>query len=125
ASSVGLAMYQLPGSNALETAKGIRATMERLKERFPRSGEKTYSVDYQIVYDTTPFIEESINAVFRTLGEAIVLVALVVVVFLQNWRSTLIPLIAVPVSIIGTFAAMTLLGYSLNNLTLFGLVLAI
>ena len=82
-------------------------------------------MDYEIVYDTTPFIQESINEVFHTLRDAIILVALVVLLFLQNWRSALIPLAAVPVAIIGTFAVMWAMGFSLNNLTLFGLVLAI
>ncbi len=93
--------------------------MEELKKRFPEG------LDYRIVYDTTPFIQESILEVFKTLRDAIVLVALVVLVFLQNWRATLIPLVAVPVAIIGTFAVMAGLGFSLNNLSLFGLVLAI
>src|SRR5204863_2403931 len=93
--------------------------MEELKQRFPEG------VDYRIVYDTTPFIRESVNEVFRTLRDAVILVAIVVLVFLQNWRATLIPLVAVPVAIVGTFAVMAALGYSLNNLSLFGLVLAI
>src|SRR5205823_22307 len=82
-------------------------------------------VVFRIAFDTTPFIRESINEVFHTLVEAVILVALVVLLFLQNWRSTIIPLVAVPVAIIGTFAAMAVIGFSLNNLTLFGLVLAI
>ena len=93
--------------------------MEELKEDFPEG------VDYEIRYDTTPFIRESINEVFKTLREAVILVAVVVLLFLQNWRSAVIPLIAVPVAIVGTFAVMAVLGFSLNNLTLFGLVLAI
>ena len=117
--SVALSIYQLPGSNALKTAKLVRDKMEELKGRFPED------TDYKIVYDTTPFITESISEVFQTLRDAIILVAIVVLVFLQNWRSTLIPLIAVPVAVVGTFAAMALVGFSLNNLTLFGLVLAI
>ncbi len=117
--AVGLAIFQLPGSNALATAEGIRKKMAELKPRFPQG------VDYAIVYDTTPFISQSIHEVFKTLAEAFVLVAVVVLVFLQNWRSTLIPLIAVPVSLIGTFVVMAMLGFSLNNLSLFGLVLAI
>jgi multidrug efflux pump len=117
--SVALSVYQLPGSNALEVARRVRAAMKQLKTTFPPG------VDYKIVYDTTPFIQESINEVYETLIDAIVLVAIVVLVFLQNWRSTLIPLIAVPVAVIGTFAAMAAIGFSLNNLTLFGLVLAI
>ncbi len=114
-----LSIYQLPGTNALKTAKLVRDKMDELKQRFP-SG-----VDFKIVYDTTPFITESINEVFKTLRDAVILVAIVVLVFLQNWRSAIIPLIAVPVAIIGTFAAMAILNFSLNNLTLFGLVLAI
>ena len=117
--SVALSIYQLPGSNALDIAKRVRNKMEDLKSRFPQG------VDYAIVYDTTPFINESINEVFKTLRDAVVLVAVVVLVFLQNWRSAIIPLVAVPVAIIGTFAVMAMLGFSLNNLTLFGLVLAI
>jgi hydrophobe/amphiphile efflux-1 (HAE1) family protein len=117
--SVALSIYQLPGANALQTAQGIYAKMAELKKRFPQG------VDYQIVYDTTPFIRQSVDEVFSTLRDAIILVAVVVLVFLQNWRATLIPLIAVPVAIIGTFAVMAALGFSLNNLTLFGLVLAI
>src|SRR5262245_55327952 len=117
--SVALSIYQLPGSNALDTAAGVYAKMEDLKSRFPEG------LDYQIVYDTTPFIRESIDEVFRTLRDAVILVAIVVLVFLQNWRAALIPLVAVPVAIVGTFAVMAALGYSLNNLSLFGLVLAI
>ncbi len=117
--SVALSLYQLPGSNALQTAKGVYAKMRELKARFPDG------LDYKIVYDTTPFISESISEVFKTLRDAIILVAIVVLVFLQNWRAALIPLIAVPVAIVGTFAVMAALGFSLNNLSLFGLVLAI
>ncbi len=117
--SVALSIYQLPGSNALETARAVRERMAQLKERFP-SG-----VDYTIVYDTTPFIDESIREVLKTLLEAVLLVAAVMLLFLQSWRSALIPLVAVPVAIIGTFAVMAGFGFSLNNLTLFGLVLAI
>ncbi len=117
--STGIAIYQLPGSNALETADGIRAKMEDLKTRFPEG------LDYKIVYDTTPFIRESITEVFKTLRDAFILVAIVILVFLQSWRSTLIAIIAIPVSLIGTFAVMAVLGFSLNNLSLFGLVLAI
>ena len=117
--SVALSVYQLPGSNALKTAGLVRAKMEELKERFPGG------LDYAIVYDTTPFITESISEVFHTLRDAVLLVAFVVLLFLQNWRSAIIPLIAVPVAIVGTFAVMAAMGFSLNNLTLFGLVLAI
>lgn len=118
--SVTLAVFQLPGSNALETAQTIRAKMEELKERaFPEG------VDYRIEYDTTVFVQESIASVYHTLLEAFALVFIVVLVFLQNWRATIIPMVAVPVSLIGTFAVMSGLGFSLNNLSLFGLVLAI
>jgi multidrug efflux pump subunit AcrB len=117
--SVALSVYQLPGSNALEVAKRVKDKMTELKGHFPPG------VDYAIVYDTTPFINESIAEVFETLFDAVVLVAIVVLVFLQNWRSALIPLIAVPVAVVGTFAIMAVMGFSLNNLTLFGLVLAI
>jgi multidrug efflux pump subunit AcrB len=114
-----LAVYQLPGSNALSTAKAIRKTMDSLKRDFPRG------VDYRIVYDTTVFVNESISAVQHTLIEAVLLVAIVVMLFLQTWRAAIIPLIAVPVSLIGTFAAMAAFGFSLNTISLFGLVLAI
>jgi multidrug efflux pump subunit AcrB len=117
--SVALSVYQLPGSNALQTAQRVRNKMEELKNRFPEG------IAYDIVYDTTPFIDQSINEVFKTLRDAVILVAVVVLLFLQNWRSAIIPLVAVPVAIIGTFAVMALIGFSLNNLTLFGLVLAI
>jgi hydrophobe/amphiphile efflux-1 (HAE1) family protein len=117
--SVALSIYQLPGSNAIHTAKAVRARMAELKQRFPDG------VEYQIVYDTTPFIAESIKEVLKTLRDAVLLVALVVLIFLQNWRAALIPLVAVPVAVVGTFAAMAAFGFSLNNLSLFGLVLAI
>ncbi len=117
--SVALSIYQRPGSNALKTADLVKDKMEELKKRFPEG------IDYSIVYDTTPFITESVNEVFKTLRDAVILVAVVVLLFLQNWRSALIPLIAVPVAIVGTFAVMAAMGFSLNNLTLFGLVLAI
>jgi multidrug efflux pump len=117
--SVALSIFQLPGSNAIDTARGIYAKMRELKARFPEG------VDYEIVYDTTPFIEESVHEVFTTLRDAVILVAIVVLLFLQDWRAMILPMIDVPVSLIGTFAVMAALGYSLNNLTLFGLVLAI
>ena len=117
--SVALAVYQLPGSNALATAEAVRHRMEELKARFPEG------LDYVIKYDTTVFVDESIHAVYHTLFEAVVLVFIVVLVFLQDWRATIIPMIAVPVSLIGTFAVMKMLGFSINNLSLFGLVLAI
>ena len=117
--SVGIAIYQLPGSNALSTADAVRQRMAELKETFPAG------VDYEIVYDTTPFISESIAEVFKSLRDAVVLVAIVVLLFLQSWRAAIIPLIAVPVAIVGTFAVMAGIGFSINNLSLFGLVLAI
>jgi multidrug efflux pump len=117
--SVGLAVYQLPGTNALDVADRIRARMEELSQRFPEG------IAYTIGYDTTPFIRESIAEVFKTLGGAVVLVAIVVLFFLQDWKAMILPMIDVPVSLIGTFAIMAALGYSLNNISLFGLVLAI
>jgi multidrug efflux pump len=117
--SVALSIYQLPGSNALQTARAVYEKMEELSRRFPQG------LEYRIVYDTTPFITESIEEVKKTLRDAVILVAVVVLLFLQNWRATIIPLIAVPVAIVGTFAAMAAIGFSLNNLSLFGLILAI
>ena len=114
-----LAVFQLPGSNALETANLVRAKMEELKDKFPKG------VQYRIEYDTTVFVKESIASVYHTLIEAFVLVFIVVLVFLQNWRATIIPMVAVPVSLVGTLAFMWGFGFSLNNLSLFGLVLAI
>ncbi|WP_165251648.1 efflux RND transporter permease subunit [Paludisphaera soli] len=114
-----MAIFMLPDSNALETADVVRAKIEELKKDFPEG------LDYMIRYDTTPYIRESIQEVFKTLRDSVILVALVVLLFLQNWRSALIPLVAVPVGIVGTFAVMLGMGFSLNNLTLFGLVLAI
>jgi multidrug efflux pump len=117
--SVAVSIYQLPGSNALETARGVYAKMRELKGRFPDG------LDYKIVYDTTPFINESVNEVFNTLRDAVILVGIVVLVFLQDWKAMILPMIDVPVSLIGTFAVMAAMGFTLNNLTLFGLVLAI
>ncbi len=117
--SVAVSIFQLPGSNALETAGGVYAKMKELKGRFPDG------LDYKIVYDTTPFIRESVNEVFHTLRDAVILVGIVVLVFLQDWKAMILPMIDVPVSLIGTFAVMAAMGFSLNNLTLFGLVLAI
>jgi multidrug efflux pump subunit AcrB len=114
-----LAVFPLPDANAIATARRVREKMEQLKKSFPDD------VDYVISLDMTPFMQESINEVIRTLIEAIVLVSIVVLLFLQNWRSALIPLVAVPVAIVGTFAVMIAIGFTLNNLTLFGLVLAI
>ena len=117
--AVGFGVFQAPGSNALEIADNVRAAMTELKANMPEG------VDYEIVYDTTQFVRASIDAVIHTLLEAVALVVLVVVVFLQTWRASIIPLLAVPVSIIGTFAVMYVAGFSINALTLFGLVLAI
>ncbi len=117
--SVALNVFQLPGTNAIKTAQGVRDKMKELKKRF------VDGLDYRIVYDTTPFIDESVREVYYTLIHAILLVALVMLVFLQSWRAAIIPLVAVPVAIVGTFAVMAALGFSLNNLSLFGLVLAI
>jgi multidrug efflux pump subunit AcrB len=117
--SVALSIYQLPGSNALDTADRVRAKMRELATSFPEG------VEYQIVYDTTPFIRESVAEVRRTLVIAVLLVATVVLFFLQDWKAMILPMIDVPVSLIGTFAVMSALGFTLNNLTLFGLVLAI
>ncbi len=114
-----IAVFQQPGANAIRTADNINNAMEELKKDFPDG------LEYRIAYDTSSFIRESIRAVIHTLIEAMILVVLVVVLFLQNWRASIIPLVAVPVSLVGTFAAMTVFGFSLNNLSLFGLVLAI
>ncbi|MFO0844236.1 MAG: efflux RND transporter permease subunit [Gemmataceae bacterium] len=117
--NASLAIFALPDANSIATARRVREKMEQLKKNFPED------VEYVISLEMTPFIEESIRGVIRTLVEAVILVAIVVLLFLQNWRSALIPLIAVPVAIIGTFAVMAVIGFSLNCLTLFGLVLAI
>jgi multidrug efflux pump len=117
--SAAIALFQQPGSNAIETANAIEAAMKELKKDFPEG------LEYRIAYDTSAFIRESIRAVIETLIIAVILVVFVVVLFLQNWRASLIPLVSVPVSLIGTFAAMTAFGFSINNLSLFGLVLAI
>ncbi|HEY7309983.1 MAG TPA: efflux RND transporter permease subunit [Gemmataceae bacterium] len=114
-----VAVWALPDANSIAVADRVTAKMEELKKHFPED------LDYAVSLDMTPFIKESIKEVVRTLIEAIALVAAVVLLFLQNWRSSLIPLVAVPVAVIGTFAAMIAIGFSLNNLTLFGLVLAI
>jgi HAE1 family hydrophobic/amphiphilic exporter-1 len=117
--AVALAIFQRPGTNALDAADQIIRTMDQLKQDFP-SG-----IDYQIVYNPTEFIAESVKAVYQTLFEAVALVVLVVIVFLQSWRTAVIPIIAIPVSLIGSFAVMAAFGFSLNTLTLFGMVLAI
>ena len=117
--AVGLPISQAPGANALELSDAVRSTMEELKKNFPEG------IDYRIVYDPTVFVRESIRAVITTLLEALALVVVVVVLFLQSWRAAIIPLLAVPVSIIGTFTLMSAFGFSINALSLFGLVLAI
>jgi multidrug efflux pump len=117
--AAAIAIFQAPGSNALAISDNVRQTMERLKPSFPKG------VDYAIVYDPTRFVQTSIEKVVHTLFEAVALVVLVVIIFLQTWRASIIPLVAVPVSIVGTFAFLLLLGFSINTLTLFGLVLAI
>ena len=114
-----LAIYQLPGSNAVDTMKKARALMEEMKKQFPAD------LDYVVALDTTLAVTEGMKEIVKTLFEAMALVILVVFIFLQGWRATLIPLIAVPVSLIGTFAIFPLLGFSINTLSLFGLVLAI
>ena len=117
--AVALAVFQAPGSNALQLSVDVKAAMEDMKRSFPEG------VDYRVVYDPTNFVRHSIHAVVETLLEALLLVVLVVVLFLQNWRASIIPLAAVPVSIVGTFAVLLLAGFSINTLSLFGLVLAI
>ena len=117
--AVGIGVFQLPGSNAIELSNHVRSTMETLKKDFP------VGLDYAIAYDPTVFVRSSIEAVVHTLVEAILLVVLVVILFLQTWRASIIPLAAVPVSLVGTFAVMSALGFSINALSLFGLVLAI
>ncbi len=117
--SAVLALYQLPGSNALEAEKGVKSRMAELKQRFPAD------LDYVFSLDTTHAVTEGINEIVKTLGAALALVMLVVFIFLQGWRATLIPMLAVPVSLIGTFTVFPLLGFSINTLSLFGLVLAV
>jgi len=117
--AIALPIMQAPGANALQLSANVRKTMEELKKDFPDG------VDYRIAYDPTQFVRQSIEAVLHTLLEAIALVVIVVIVFLQTWRASLIPLVAVPVSIIGTFAVLLAFGFSINTLSLFGLVLAI
>jgi multidrug efflux pump len=117
--AVAIPIFQRPGSNAIEISNEVRGKMEELKKGFPQG------MDYSIVYDPTIFVRGSIEAVVHTLFEALILVVLVVILFLQTWRASIIPLVAVPVSLIGTFAVMHLFGFSLNALSLFGLVLAI
>jgi multidrug efflux pump len=118
-SAAAIAIFEAPGSNALQLSADVRAKMAELKKDFPEG------VDFSVVYDPTQFVRESINAVIHTLLEAVALVVLVVIIFLQTWRASIIPLVAVPVSVIGTFAVMLGFGFSINTLSLFGLVLAI
>jgi multidrug efflux pump len=118
-SAAAIPLFEAPGANALQLSADVRATMARLSKDFPEG------VEYQVVYDPTQFVRESIKAVVVTLLEAVALVVLVVIIFLQTWRASIIPLVAVPVSIIGTFAVMLMFGFSINTLSLFGLVLAI
>jgi multidrug efflux pump len=117
--SSGVGVFLLPGSNALDAGDGVKAKMRELEARFPRG------LRYAIAYDTTPFIRESVNEVFHTMRDSIILVSLVILLFLQDWKALLLPVIDVVVSLVGTFAVMSLMGFSLNNLSLFGLVLAI
>ena len=117
--AIGLGIFQRPGSNALATADAIKAAMDNLARDFPEG------LKYTIIYNPTNFIRQSVNAVIETIGEAVILVVLVVILFLQTWRAAIIPILAIPISLIGTFFFMGLFGFSLNNLSLFGLVLAI
>jgi HAE1 family hydrophobic/amphiphilic exporter-1 len=117
--ATAIAIFQRPGSNALATAAAVLATMGDLAKSFPPG------MSYRVAYDTTQFIQQSVDEVIKTLFEAVVLVVLVIILFLQTWRAAVIPIVAIPVSLIGTFFVMTAFGFSLNNLTLFGLVLAI
>lgn len=116
---VGIPIFLQTGANALDTANAIKAKMDELKARFPAG------VEYQVPYDTSDFVKASIKEVVKTLGEAMILVVIVVFIFLQSWRATLIPLIAVPISLVGTFAGLWIFGFSINTLTLFAMVLSI
>jgi hydrophobe/amphiphile efflux-1 (HAE1) family protein len=117
--AVAMLVTQRPGSNALATAKNISDTMVKLKANFPKG------LDYNIGYNPTEFIAQSVSELIKTIYEAMILVVIVVLVFLQGWRPAIIPIVAIPVSLVGTFAAMAALGFAINNLTLFGLVLAV
>src|SRR6201996_8924165 len=117
--AVAIPIFQAPGSNAIQISENVRSTMAELSKNFPAG------LEYSIVYDPTVFVRDSIKAVIHTLLEAVLLVVLVVILFLQTWRASIIPLLAVPVSVIGTFAVLLLFGFSINALSLFGLVLAI
>ncbi|HEX8604112.1 MAG TPA: multidrug efflux RND transporter permease subunit [Pseudoduganella sp.] len=118
-SAVAIPIFEAPNANALQLSTDVRARMAELSKDFPEG------VEYSIVYDPTQFVRASINSVIHTLVEAVILVAIVVIIFLQSWRASIIPLLAVPVSIVGTFAVMLMFGFSINTLSLFGLVLAI
>src|SRR5260370_14859532 len=118
-SAVALLVTQRPGSNALATAKNISNAMVKLKADFPRG------LDYNIGYNPTEFIAQSVSELIKTIYEAMLLVVIVVLVFLQGWRPAIIPIVAIPVSLVGTFAVMSALGFSINNLTLFGPVRAV
>ena len=117
--AVPIVIFQQPGSNAIETANNVRAAMQQLSQSFPPD------LQYKIVYDTSRFVAESVHDVFKTIFIAIILVVLVVIAFLQTWRASIVPIVAIPVSLIGTFGIMSVLGFSLNSLSLFGLVLAV
>jgi HAE1 family hydrophobic/amphiphilic exporter-1 len=117
--ATAIGIFQRPGSNALATAAAVLGTMEQLAKSFPQG------MNYRVAYNTTEFIQQSVDEVIKTLFEAVVLVVIVIILFLQTWRAAIIPIVAIPVSLIGTFLVMTAFGFSLNNLTLFGLVLAI
>ena len=117
--ATAIGIFQRPGSNALATADSVLRTMDELAKSFPPG------LQYRVAYNTTEFIQQSVDEVIKTLFEAVVLVVIVIVLFLQTWRAAIIPIVAIPVSMIGTFFVMTAFGFSLNNLTLFGLVLAI
>ena len=117
--ATAIGIFQRPGSNALTTAASVLATMQELKKSFPQG------LDYSVVYNTTEFVQQSVDEVIKTLFEAVALVVIVIILFLQTWRAAIIPIVAIPVSLIGTFFVLEAFGFSLNNLTLFGLVLAI
>jgi len=117
--ATAIGIYQRPGSNALATAASVRSTMDELAKGFPPG------LAYRVAYNTTDFIQQSVDEVISTLFEAALLVVIVIILFLQSWRAAIIPIVAIPVSLVGTFFVMTAFGFSLNNLTLFGLVLAI
>ncbi|MFG1294645.1 efflux RND transporter permease subunit [Xanthobacter variabilis] len=117
--SIGLGIFQRPGSNALATGNALVEEMKRIRKTFPEG------LEYGIYYNPTEFIQQSVDAVVHTIGEAIILVVVVVILFLQTWRAAIIPILAIPISLVGTFFVMALFGFSLNNLSLFGLVLAI